>query len=45
MRHRPRRVDGEYRWVETRRTRCEALTVAIVQWNGICMDIEDQVRA
>jgi len=45
MRHRLRRVDGEYRWVETRAAPMRNTDGAIVQWNGICMDIEDQVRA
>jgi PAS domain S-box-containing protein len=44
MRHRLRRVDGEYRWVETRAAPMRNAEGAIVQWNGICMDIEDQVR-
>jgi PAS domain S-box-containing protein len=44
-RHRLRRVDGEYRWVETRAAAMRNAEGAIVQWNGICLDIEDQVRA
>lgn len=45
MRHRLRRADGEYRWAETRAAPMRNTDGAIVQWNGICMDIEDQVRA
>lgn len=45
MRHRLRRADGEYRWVETRAAPMRSADGSIVQWNGICMDIEDQVRA
>jgi PAS domain S-box-containing protein len=43
--HRLRRVDGEYRWVETRAAAMRNTEGKIVQWNGICLDIEDQVRA
>jgi PAS domain S-box-containing protein len=45
LRHRLRRFDGEYRWVETRAAAMRNAEGEIVQWNGICMDIEDQVRA
>jgi PAS domain S-box-containing protein len=45
LRHRLRRFDGEYRWVETRAAAMRNAEGAIVQWNGICLDIEDQVRA
>ena len=43
--HRLRRYDGEYRWVETRAAAMRNDDGAIVQWNVICLDIEDQVRA
>jgi PAS domain S-box-containing protein len=43
--HRLRRFDGEYRWVETRAAAMRNAEGAIVQWNVICLDIEDQVRA
>jgi len=45
MQHRLRRSDGEYRWVETRTAAMRNAEGAIVQWNGVCFDIEDQVRA
>ncbi|WVT06755.1 MASE1 domain-containing protein (plasmid) [Sinorhizobium chiapasense] len=42
--HRLRRFDGEYRWVEMRAAAMRNSDGAIVQWNGVCLDIEDQVR-
>ena len=45
LRHRLRRADGEYRWVETRAAPMRNANGEIVQWNAICLDIEDQVRA
>jgi PAS domain S-box-containing protein len=45
LRHRLRRFDGIYRWVETRASAMRNSDGAIVQWNGICLDIEDQVNA
>lgn len=45
LRHRLRRADGEYRWVETRAAPMRNADGEIVQWNGICLDIEDQVLA
>jgi PAS domain S-box-containing protein len=42
--HRMRRADGEYRWVEMRATALRNGEQAIVQWNGICLDINDQVQ-
>ncbi|MDQ7250461.1 PAS domain-containing protein [Dongia sedimenti] len=44
-RHRLRRYDGEYRWVETRAGPMRNSEGEIVQWNGVCFEIEDQVRA
>jgi PAS domain S-box-containing protein len=44
-RHRLRRFDGEYRWVETRAGPMRNAEGAIVQWNVICLDIESEVRA
>ncbi|MER9657717.1 PAS domain-containing protein [Mesorhizobium sp. M0152] len=44
-RHRLRRFDGEYRWVETRAAPMRNTEGAIVQWNVICLDIENEVRA
>ncbi|PNQ03181.1 PAS domain-containing protein [Sphingobium sp. SA916] len=43
--HRQRRFDGTYRWVETRIAAMRNEDGAIVQWNGVCLDIEDQIRA
>lgn len=45
MKHRLRRADGAYRWVETRTAAMRNAEGEIVQWNGICFEIEDQVRA
>jgi PAS domain S-box-containing protein len=45
LRHRLRRADGVFRWVETRAAPMRNAEGAILQWNGICLDIEDQVRA
>lgn len=44
-RHRLRRFDSVYRWVETRAAPMRDNAGRIVQWNGACLDIEDQVRA
>lgn len=45
LRHRLRRFDGVYRWVETRASAMCNAEGTIVQWNGICLDIQDQVHA
>ncbi|MGY5810959.1 MASE1 domain-containing protein [Rhizobium sp. LEGMi198b] len=44
-RHRLRRFDGEYRWIETRAAPMRNPEGAIVQWNVICIDIDGEVRA
>ena len=44
-RHRLRRFDGEYRWVETRAAPMRNAEGTIVQWNVICLDIDGEVRA
>ncbi|KXF74717.1 hypothetical protein ATN84_22750 [Paramesorhizobium deserti] len=43
-RHRLRRFDGEYRWVEMRAAPMRNAEGAIVQWNVICLDIDSEVR-
>lgn len=43
--HRLRRHDGVYRWVETRTSAMRDALGTIVQWNGVCLDIDDWVRA
>jgi PAS domain S-box-containing protein len=45
LKHRQRRFDGQYRWVETRAAALRNSDDAIVQWNGVCLDIDDQVHA
>lgn len=44
-RHRLRRFDGEYRWVETRAEAMRNAEGAIVQWNVMCLDIDGEVQA
>ncbi|OWV80706.1 histidine kinase [Rhizobium sp. R635] len=44
-RHRLRRFDGDYRWVETRAAPMRDGEGAIVQWNVICLDIDGEVQA
>ncbi|MET4279784.1 MULTISPECIES: PAS domain-containing protein [unclassified Bradyrhizobium] len=43
-RHRLRRFDGEYRWVETRAGPMRDAAGTIVQWNVICLDIDAEMR-
>jgi PAS domain S-box-containing protein len=43
--HRLRRFDGEYRWVDTRAAPMRNAEGAIVQWNVACLDIDGEVRA
>jgi len=45
LKHRLRRFDGEYRWVETRAAPMRDADGTIVQWNGVCLDIDGEVRA
>lgn len=43
--HRLRRHDGVYNWVETRAAPMRDQAGEIVQWNLICLDIEGEVQA
>jgi PAS domain S-box-containing protein len=45
LKYRMRRFDGQYRWFEIRAAAMRNGDGAIVQWNGICIDIDDQVHA
>jgi PAS domain S-box-containing protein len=45
LKHRLRRFDGQYRWVEMRAAAMRNGDGAIAQWNGVCLEIDDQVRA
>jgi PAS domain S-box-containing protein len=44
LHNRLRRSDGVYRWMSTRADPLRDETGAIVQWYGICHDIEDQMQ-
>ena len=44
-RYRLRRVDGVYRWMSSRAEPMRDATGHIVQWYGICHDIDDQMHA
>jgi PAS domain S-box-containing protein len=45
LKHRQRRFDGQYPWVETRGAPMRNGEGVIEQWNGVCFDIDDQVHA
>lgn len=45
MRYRLRRADGAWRWMSSRAEPLRDETGAIVQWFGVCHEIDDQVRA
>ncbi|HEY3252575.1 MAG TPA: MASE1 domain-containing protein, partial [Polyangiaceae bacterium] len=45
LKHRQLRCDRQYRWVETRAAAMRNSEDAIVQWNGVCLDIDDQMQA
>ncbi|KQV73255.1 PAS domain-containing protein [Rhizobium sp. Root1220] len=45
MKHRLRRFDGQYRWVETRTAAMRSEEGKIIQWNGVCIDIDDLVQS
>ncbi len=45
LRYRLRRVDGVYRWLSSRAEPVRDEAGRILQWYGVCHDIDDQVRA
>lgn len=45
LKHRLRRSDGVYRWVDTRAVPMRNNEGAIVQWYGLCLDVDAQVHA
>jgi PAS domain S-box-containing protein len=45
MRHRLQRADGVYRWMSSRAEPIRDQDGCIVQWYGICHDIDDQMHA
>ena len=45
MRYRLRRADGVYRWMSSRAEPLRDQDERIVQWYGLCHDIDDQVHA
>src|SRR5204863_7037863 len=45
MRHRLRRADGVYRWLSSRAEPMRDREGEIVQWFGLCLDIEDEIRS
>jgi PAS domain S-box-containing protein len=45
LRYRLRRRDGVYRWMSSRAESLRDGTGAILQWYGLCHDIDDQIRA
>jgi PAS domain S-box-containing protein len=44
MRYRLRRADGVYRWMSSRAEPMRNRDGEIVQWYGLCLDIEDEIR-
>ncbi len=45
FRYRQRRADGVYRWTDGRATALHDQCGRIVQWYGVCFDIDDEIRA
>jgi PAS domain S-box-containing protein len=45
MRHRLRRVDGVYRWVDLRAEPLRNDDGEIIQWYGVCVDVDDRQKA
>jgi PAS domain S-box-containing protein len=45
FKHKMRRFDGEFRWVDMRVAAMRRSDGTIVQWSGVCFDVEEQVRS
>ncbi len=45
FRYRQRRADGVYRWTDGRAEPLHDQGGSIVQWYGVCFDIDDEIRA
>lgn len=45
LKYRQRHSDGAYRWIDGRAGPLRAADGTIRQWYGVCLDIDDQVRA
>lgn len=45
LRYRLRRADGTYRWLSSRAEPMRDQAGRIVQWHGVCHDIDDQMQA
>jgi PAS domain S-box-containing protein len=45
LRYRLRRADGTYRWMSSRAEALRDQEGRIIQWYGLCHDIDDQIRA
>ncbi len=45
LKYRQRRSDGAYRWIDGRAGPLRAADGTIKQWYGVCLDIDDHVRA
>jgi PAS domain S-box-containing protein len=43
--YRQRRADGDYRWTDGRATPLRGPDGGILQWIGVCLDIDEQVRS
>ncbi len=45
LRYRQRRHDGVYRWIDGKAEALRGHDGSIIQWYGVCLDINDQVEA
>lgn len=45
LKYRQRHADGAYRWIDGQAGPLRAADGTIKQWYGVCLDIDDQVRA